>query len=176
MDGPQLGDTIPIMRKLLKFLHTLASCGLIGALLGYIVVLAGAPQESPTAYADMRQTIALLCNFILLPSLAVALVTGLLSMAVHRPFQERRWAWIKLLLGLGMFEATLAIIQAKANFAATISARIARGEAQPDALATALTHEWYSLGAIMTLSLANIILGVWRPPLKRRRRIHQLVN
>lgn len=155
------------MRKALKFFHTLASCGLIGVLLGYMIVLTNAPQDTASKYADVRHTISALCNYVLLPSLAVALVTGLLSMAVHRPFQEMRWAWIKALLGLSMFESTLAIIQAKADTAAKLSIKIAAGEAQPDALVTALASEWTTLGAIMALSIANIVLGVWRPLLKK---------
>ena len=157
------------MRKTLKFLHTLASCGLIGALLGYIVVLVAAPQDSASSYADARQTISALCNYLLLPSLAVALVSGLLAMAFHRPFHERRWAWLKLLLGLGMFEATLGIVQSKVNYAATISRKIAAGEPETELLMRALTYEWYSLGALMALSIANIVLGVWRPTLKKAR-------
>lgn len=156
------------MRKALKFLHTFASCGLIGALLGYMIVLITAPQDIARSYAEARQTISALCNYLLLPSLAIALVSGLLSMAVHRPFQEQRWAWVKALLGLGMFESTLGIIQSKANYAATVSAKIVTGEATPDTLTTAIANEWYALGAIMALSIANIVLGVWRPRLAKR--------
>ena len=113
------------MRKAVKFFHTLASCGLIGALLGYGIVLQFATQNTARTYADARQIISALCNYLLLPSLAIALITGLLSMAVHPPFQDKRWAWVKAFLGLSMFEATLGIIQSKANYAATISVKIA---------------------------------------------------
>ena len=80
------------MRKTWKFLHTLAACGVIGALLGYAVLLAHAPQDTPEAYAAMRQSISALCDYILFPSLAVVLITGLLAMAAHHPFVEMRWA------------------------------------------------------------------------------------
>ena len=158
------------MRKALKFLHSLASCGVIGALLGYMILLLYAPQGTPTAYADLRQSISLLCDYLLFPSLAVALVTGLLAMAVHHPFQNMRWVWVKALLGLSMFEATLGIIGSKANYAATVAKRIVEGEAAPGALEKALTNEWNSLGIVLALSVANIVLGVWRPPLKSRQR------
>ncbi len=156
------------MRKSLKFLHSLASCGLIGALAGYAIVLLYAPQATASTYADIRQTIAALCNYLLLPSLAVALVTGLLSMAAHQPFQDQRWVWVKALLGLSMFEATLGIIQSKATAAAVVSAKIAAGEAEPGALAAAIAGEWMSLATIAALSVANIVLGVWRPRLAAR--------
>jgi len=161
------------MKKALKFLHTLASSGIIGALLAYAILLTSAPQDSPSAYADMRASVSALCNYLLLPSLALALITGLLSMAVHRPFQEMRWVWVKALLGIGMFESTLAIVGSKADYAAKMAARIAEGEATAEALNSALTYEWHTLGTIMALSLANILLGVWRPLLKRRRRAGQ---
>ena len=158
------------MRKALKFLHSLASCGLLGALLGYMILLAVGPQDTPNAYADLRQSINALCTYLLLPSLAVALVTGLLAMVVHQPFQSFRWVWVKALLGLAMFEATLAVIGAKADSAAKLSIRIAEGEIAADALAKVLAYEWHSLGILVALSLANIVLGVWRPSLKKRRR------
>ncbi|MEM7746677.1 MAG: hypothetical protein AAGB04_05475 [Pseudomonadota bacterium] len=158
------------MRKLFKFLHSLASCGLIGGLVCYMIVLLTTPQATASTYADMRVTIAAISNYLLLPSLAVALVTGLMSMAVHSPFREFRWVWVKALLGLSMFEATLAIVQSKANYAASVAAKIAQGQARAEDLVVALTYEWYSLWAILGLSVANVVLGVWRPTLKRRRR------
>ena len=133
------------MRQALKFVHTFASCGLIGGLLAYAVLLTYAPQDTPARYADLRLSITHLCNYILLPSLALALISGLLSIAVHTPFQEKRWAWVKALLGLSMFEATLGIIGSKADYAAKVAAKIASGEAEIGALKTALASEWTSL-------------------------------
>ena len=156
------------LRKTMKFLHTVASAGMIGGLLAYGVLLVYAPQDTLARYADMRQSIMHVSNYVLLPSLAIALVTGLLSMAVHPPFQEKRWAWMKALLGIGMFEATLGIIGSKADYAAKISAKIASGEAEAALLKSALATEWSSLFAIMALSIANVVLGVWRPALARR--------
>jgi hypothetical protein len=156
------------MRKVLKFLHTLASCGLIGAILGYAVVLLYAPQETSRSYAEARQTISLLCDYVLLPSLAVAIVSGLLVMAAHRPFFDTRWAWLKALLGLILFEATLAVIQSKATSAADLAAKIAAGKVQAGALAEVIASERTSLIAILLLSIAQIALGIWRPRLAKR--------
>ena len=157
-----------MMRKATKILHTLASCGLVGALLGYIVILLAAPQETPAAYANARAAIAALCNYLLLPSLAIALMSGLLSMVVHPPFRETRWAWLKALLGLSTFKATLGIIGAKATAAANFSTRVAAGEAQQKALADAIAYEWGALTAIMVLAVANVVIGVWRPRLWKK--------
>ena len=116
------------MRQSVKFLHTLSSCGLIGALVAYMLVLWKAPQESVAQYADMREIISLIARFILVPSLGISLVSGLMSMMVHKPYQERRWAWAKAFLGFAMFESTLAITQAKAIDAAELAAQIAKNE------------------------------------------------
>ncbi|MCX8499897.1 MAG: hypothetical protein ORN25_11065, partial [Caulobacteraceae bacterium] len=72
------------MRQSVKFLHTVSSCGLLGALIAYILVLWKAPQASVGQYADMRDVISLICRYLLVPSLALSLVTGLVAMIVHR--------------------------------------------------------------------------------------------
>lgn len=154
------------MRQFLKFLHTLASCGLIGAVLGYIIVLVYAPQDTPVEYAAARQTISHLCNYLLIPSLGICLATGLLSIAVHQPFQQRRWVWVKAALGISMFEATLGIVQSKAEYAARLSQQIVEGKLTAEALKADIAAEWYALAVIMILSVVNIVLGVWRPKLK----------
>ncbi len=156
------------MRKTIKFFHTLASCGLIGGIFAYGVILLAAPQDTPIALAEMRETVAIVATYVIVPSLAVALVSGLLSMGIHRPFQELRWAWLKALLGISMFEATLGVVQSKANTAAALSAKIAAGEAQENVLAEAIAYEWHALAVILLIAVLNIVLGVWRPSLKPR--------
>jgi hypothetical protein len=77
--------------------------------------------------------------------------------------------WLKALLGLAMFEATLAVIQGKANYGYETARKVAEGTETAEALAAALASEWTALYAIMALSLAQVILGVWRPPLYKRK-------
>jgi hypothetical protein len=147
------------MRRLVKFLHTVSACGLVGALMGYMVVLAFAPQSTPQSYAEMRQTLGALSNYMLFPSLGVGLVSGIVAMMVHRPFQDLRWVWAKALLGFGMFEGTLAIVQARANSAAEEAQRVASGGGDAQALAGIIANEW---------AAAQIGLGIWRPRLGAR--------
>ncbi len=157
------------MRQTIKFLHTLSSAGLIGALVAYLLVLWKAPQDSLAQYADLRETISLIARYILVPSLGLSLVSGLLSMMVHRPYQEKRWAWAKAFLGLAMFESTLAITQAKAIDAAELAARVAQGDGADKAqalLTEALHGEWNVLWAILAISCAQTALGIWRPKLE----------
>ncbi|WP_299623663.1 DUF2269 family protein [Pelagibius sp.] len=156
------------MRKTLKILHTLAACGLIGGLGCYMILLVIAPQETPAAYADMRQSIAAVSSYVLVPSLGVALVSGLLSMAMHPPFLDKRWAWLKAVMGFILFKSVLMVIDARADHAAAISQEVADGAPVAETLDTALASEWYALGIVMALSVANVVVGIWRPRLARR--------
>lgn len=155
------------MRKVLKILHTLAACGLIGGLLGYMILLTAGPQDTPAAYADLRASIAVISTYVLLPSLGVALVSGVLSMAAHTPFLGMRWAWVKAVSGILMFKGVLTVIGAKADHAAAVSRRIANGEVSAEVLEAAIAYEWLTLWTVLALSAANVVLGVWRPRLKK---------
>jgi uncharacterized membrane protein len=161
------------MRKTVKVLHTVAAGGLVGGLVAYMLLLLS-PPETPAAYADLRANIAIVANYLLLPSLALALVSGLLSMMVHKPFMEKGWVWLKAGLGILMFKGVLTIVSAKADHAATVARRIAAGEADPGALDRLVALEWWTLVVVLAITVANYVLGVWRPnslrPSPRRRR------
>ena len=158
------------MRRMLKILHTTASGGLIGGIFAYMVLLTVATPETPATYADLREAVALLSNWVLLPSLGIALVSGLLSMVVHKPFIDKGWVWFKAALGILMFKGVLTIVSAKANYAASIAQKMAAGTAPTDALDVALAYEWATLGAVLAISVANVVLGVWRPRFKQMSR------
>ncbi len=150
-------------RKTVKILHSVAAAGLIGGLAAYMVLLVAAPQGTAEAYAALRESIDVVSDYVLMPSLGLALVSGLLSMVVHPPFLDRGWVWIKALLGILMFKGVLTIVSAKADYAARKAAEIAAGTAPPDALDQLLALEWGTLWGVMAISVANVVLGVWRP-------------
>jgi succinate dehydrogenase/fumarate reductase cytochrome b subunit len=156
------------MRKSLKILHSLSACGLIGGLAAHMVLLVAAQAETPDAYSALRQAIAAISNYVLVPSLAVALVTGLLSMAVHKPFIDKGWVLLKAATGIVMFKGVLTVIAAQADHAARVAERVASGEVEASLLASAIAYEWAALWTVMALSVANVVLGVWRPRLSRR--------
>ncbi|MEM8606133.1 MAG: DUF2269 family protein [Myxococcota bacterium] len=157
-------------KRILKILHLLGAIGLTGALASYMIILATAPNDSMADYAIVRSNIEAISSWLLVPSLVVALVTGLLAMAVYAPFQNMGWVWAKAILGLPMFEGTLATIGGAAKQAAELSAQAAAGDADPALLAEMLASEWRTLWFIMALSIAQTVLGVWRPRRRRRRR------
>lgn len=153
-------------RQAVKILHTLGAVGLMGALAAYVVLLGIAPSpESFTEYAAIRRGIAALARYLLLPSMALVLISGLLAMAVHVPFTERKWVWIKAVLGIAVFEGTLGGLQAPAEQAAKLMEQALTADLNVVALDDLMRHEWGALWVILALSAANIVLAIWRPPL-----------
>jgi hypothetical protein len=155
------------LKRLLKALHELGAVGVMGSFAALIVLIATAPTHSMVAYAAVRHGIAAIAEWLLVPSLALVLVSGLLAIASNRAYHDAGWAWLKALLGIGLFEGTLLTVGASSRRAADLSAMAAAGPGDPVQLAAVLRTEWGGLWILMTLSLANILLAVWRPRLSR---------
>ena len=156
------------LRRTLKILHTLASCGMVGALAGALVLLSFAPQDNLAAFADMRRSVAVLSEYILLPSLAAVVVSGLLAMAVHIPYLNKGWALAKAALGIVVFKGGLHVTGAHTAYAERIGDAAANGERLvPGMLSGALPYEEALLWGMLALSVANVVLGVWRPKFVR---------
>ena len=97
----------------------------------------------------------------LLPSLALVLVTALLAIAATRGYHDAGWAWVKALLGIGVFEATLVTVGASSRQAELAAAAVT----DPSLLASLLHSERNTLLMLLALSVANVVLAVWRPKL-----------
>ena len=155
-------------RRVIKILHEIGSSGMLGALLAHGALRGAATVSDPSAYAAVRHGIDLVARFVLVPSLAVVLMTGLVAIAIHPPFHDTGWVWIKALLGVSVFEATLGGIVSPAHRAAELSASLAIGEGDVAAIRAELAHEWVRLGILVFLIFVNVVLSVWRPKLTRR--------
>ena len=94
-------------RRTLKALHELAALGVGGGLAACLVIGITANIAAPAEFAAARQAIVAIARYLLLPSLALVLVTGLLAIAATRGYHDAGWAWVKALLGIGVFEAAL---------------------------------------------------------------------
>jgi hypothetical protein len=160
-----------VMRRALKLLHTVGAVGLCGALAAQIVLLAKLPSPaSLPEYAALRAAMGALAEWLLLPSLALTLVSGLLAMAVTHAFHNAGWAWLKLASGVLVFEGTLITVQGPAQKEAALSAAALAGELEPALLGQAMQAEWNSVWVVLAIAVANIVLGVWRPRFQRARR------
>jgi len=157
-----------MFKRLIKFLHEVGAAGVMGAFAACLVLVAKGPTQPLVAYAATRQSIASISQWLLLPSLALVLVSGLLAMAVNRAFHNAAWAWIKALLGVSVFEGTLVTVNASARHAAELATLAANGQGDPAQLAQVLRTERGGLWILMVLSIVNIVLAVWRPRIYRR--------
>jgi len=150
-------------RKSLKILHEIGAVGVLGSLAACIVLIATAPRVSMIEYAAVRHGIAAITQWLLVPSLAVVLISGLVSIAATEAYINAGWPWIKAVTGISMFEGSLLTISGSSRQAADLSALVATGRADPAMLDQVLRTEWGGLWIILAVSLANIVIAVWRP-------------
>jgi hypothetical protein len=155
------------LRRALKLLHELGAAGVVGAFVCCIALIMTSHHSPLPEYAVSRESIAVICRLILVPSLAVVLISGLLGLAANPAFHNAGWVWVKALLGISMFEGTLLTVAASARHAAELTRLALAGDADPLQLAALLRTEWGGLWLLLTLSIANIVLGVWRPRFSR---------
>lgn len=159
-----------IARRTTKILHTLAACGFVGATAAAIILITFVEHADLTDLADTRHAIALISRYMLLPSLAVVIVSGLFAMVLHKPYMNKSWAWAKAASGILVFKGGLHLVGAQTDHADTLRNLAVAGETRDlDAITLALPHELGLLWVVLTLAVANIILGVWRPNLGKRR-------
>jgi hypothetical protein len=159
------------MRKALKFLHTIGAIGLMGALFVQMLMLQNMPPvESLAEYATARGQMGLVSQWLLFPSLAIVLVSGLLSMAWTDAFHSQGWVLMKLALGVSVFEGTLITIQGPATREAARAAQALAGEFDPALLGVTANSEWKSTIVILGVALVNVVLAVWRPRFSRKKK------
>ena len=152
------------MRKLLKFLHTMASIGYTGGLASLLVLHAALPDPGELeSFAALRMAQGAVAQWILFPSMGLVLISGLLAMAVTPSFQDRAWVWAKVATGIVVFEGTLAYVQAPMERAAGRAALALNGEFPVSELGATLRPEWGSFWVMLAVAVANVVLGIWRP-------------
>jgi hypothetical protein len=156
-----------MLGRSLKWLHEVGAIGTLGSFAACIVLLATAPTTSPVAFAAVMQGIAAIAKWLLVPSLAIVLLSGLLAIAATEAYMNAAWAWVKALLGIGVFEGTLLTVGSSAQHASELSALAVLGSGDPAQLAQILRTEWGGLWIQAALALVNIVLAVWRPRLYR---------
>lgn len=152
----------------MKFLHTIGAIGMMGAMACLLVLLAFAPEPSSLReYALLRGAMGGIAQWILLPSLAMTLVAGLLAMALTPTFHNAGWALVKLATGVLVFEWGFVGVQGPMQAEAESSAAALAGQLDPATLAQSLSAERGSLWVLLAIAALNVVLGVWRPRLRR---------
>lgn len=159
------------MRKALKFCHTLGGVGLLGTLLTLIIVFVMLPDPTQdiAGYAALTELVDRLARWVLLPSLILTLVSGLLSIGAVTAFHGAGWAWLKLATGVVMFEGTLLAVQGPIQREANLTRQYLSGEVEAAALASSFDTISYSILLLGSVAVVNVVLGIWRPRLGRRR-------
>lgn len=155
------------MRRLLKFLHSVGAAGLMGGAAALAIVLMLTPTSIGDAgYASVIIGMSKLAAWVIGPSVVLTVITGLLAMLAHPPFQDAGWVWVKAATGILVLLAGLHIVGPLQEAAA----RAERGlTIATDAADTARAFEaeigtaWVMVG----VAVINIALGVWRPRLPK---------
>ena len=150
------------MRRLLKFLHTLGAAGLMGGAAAMAIVLILTPVSIGAAnYGPVVIGMSKIAAWVIGPSMVLTVVTGLLAMVAHAPFQDAGWVWVKAATGILILQAGLHILGPIQEEAA----RAAGGSAMADAADAArlFQAEINTAWVLLAVSAANIALGVWRP-------------
>lgn len=153
------------MRLLLKCLHQLGVIAFMGALAAQLVLVVAAGDAA--AQLSWRQAAAQVSGWLVMPALLLAILTGMLLMMAHPPFIAARWVWAKALLGMVTGAVLFFGVQTAVNQALQL-AGAAPESADAALLQQALRTEWAGGWIAMAVSLAAVVLAVWRPSLASR--------
>jgi hypothetical protein len=134
--------------------------GFAGGLAACLLINLTARRDSPGDFMAARVIYGSVAQYVVVPSMAVVVVSGLIALAATRAFMDSGWAWLKALLGLLVFEATLVIVGSNRD-------AITRALAAPDSsvLDALLRAERNTLLLLIALSAVNVVLAIWRPKL-----------
>jgi hypothetical protein len=150
------------LRRLFKFLHTIGAIGLMGAMACLLAIISFAPA-SLAGHAAVMGAMANIATWVFVPSLAVTLIAGLLSIAVTPGYQDAGWVWMKAATGILIFEGGFLYVAGPIQAAAKNSARLLVGQLDPALVARTLAAERNTLWMLFAVAAANVALGVWRP-------------
>jgi hypothetical protein len=111
----------------------------------------------------MVGAMAPIANWVFMPSLVLTLIPGLLAIAVTPGYQDAGWVWVKAATGILIFEGGLISVQGPIQDIANKSAGALAAHLDPAMVARTFASERNTLWVLMAVSLANVVLGVWRP-------------
>jgi hypothetical protein len=145
-----------------KTVHDVASIAFGGALAACLVINLTTNVAVPGEFLAARQVFVAIAQYVLVPSMAVVVLSGLLALAATRAYADAGWAWLKALLGISVFMATLMVVGSAGNHGALVAAATATDLALLQQL---LRSERITLWLLIALCVVNVVLAVWRPRL-----------
>jgi hypothetical protein len=146
----------------------MGAIGLMGAMASLIVLMNVAPPPTSLAgLAVMRGAMAEIATWIYFPSLMLTLVAGLLAIAVNPAYHNAGWAWAKLASGVLLFEGGLVSVLGPIQEEARRSASALAGQLNPAMITASYGAERNAIWALLAITTANVVLGIWRPRLMR---------
>jgi hypothetical protein len=114
----------------------------------------------------MHAAIALICSGLVVPSLVVALVSGMLLVVARPQLIGARWVWAKAFFGLIAAGAILLGFQPLVNALAAMSASGALGT-PPGPIESTVDTERYAAYLVLANVLLAMVVAIWRPYLGR---------
>lgn len=148
------------LRLTAKALHDSAAIAFGGGLATCLVINLMANRTATSEFVAARQVFAAIAQYVLIPSVAVVVVSGLIAMMSTRGYQDAGWAWVKAVLGISVLVATFRVVGAS-----TTSSELVAAAADPSALDALLSAERGMLWLLIALCVVNVVLAVWRPKL-----------
>ena len=157
------------LRRILKLTHTLGSIGMAGGIAAIMLLLGTGPDVAASAeYLALREGTYAISHSLVLPSMALIFLSGVLAMAVHFPYQNALWVWLKLGAGFLIFESMLATLDAPARRAVESTRKALEGQLTEPELVAAIVNPWGAWWVILVLVALNVVLAIWRPRFRRR--------
>ena len=134
--------------------------GFGGGLAVCLLINLTARRDLPGEFMAARHVYDAMAQYVVIPSMVVVVATGLIALAATRGFMDSGWAWVKALLGLSVFEATLVIVGSSHH---DIEQALAASDSS--VLEGLLRSERNTLLLLIAVTIVNVVLAVWRPSL-----------
>ncbi len=154
------------MASFLKLLHLLGLALFLGSIVCHVVAstLGGTPGGGAEFIAARRQ-ILLASQWVTMPGLGLAVVTGLIMVVRTR----RRPRWMLVHGALAWLVVTLALIVVIPTVSAVLDGALAIARGSGDVAAVAAGYQLESAVGVanILLALAIMTLAIWRPRLGR---------
>jgi len=151
---------VQILRRAAKILHEVASIGFGGGLAACLLINVTAKRDLPGEFIAARLVYASIAQYVVVPSMVIVVASGLMALAATRGFMDSGWAWVKALLGLSVFEATLVVVGSGRH-----EAELALAASDSAVLDALLRSERNTLYLLLAVTVVNVVLAVWRPRL-----------